>query len=836
MKSKFIKTAETLNRVPEAQVLLQLKAGLAQMLLGIAMLCPAPWALAADECGTGAAVTCSATSYAGTGIAYNFSSDFGLLMEARTANGVAVSQAVGANGLKLNGSGNANLNLVTNGAVWGVGGIRVNLDTGNLNAELYGNVMDSSLANNLNVGTGLHVSTGGAASLSLHGSRQSGVTPYRLGNLVMDVGSDSSVWVDYRRTILAATLSPRAGATLTLNNDGGILGEDRTDRVSGTHVIEGSGAGHLIINNSLPRGRIGSRMDFTGMTGQLTILNDYSGHSRQGGWHTRDVSLFGSGDVEIHNGEYGVLRTNQQASFDFSDTRSAQFFNQGRVMVGAMDVTSLSVTDHRLTFIGLDRFENAGLVLLGADFDVKEDLGNVTNGLLRERLIFEDSHYVGAGGVIAFDVLLGRTMQADCTTIISSDCVQFTGNSSTEGTTLLRVRDVNPLRTVAGFNTGIVMVEGASAAEHFVLDPSSQFYVPHTSGGAALQKGLISYRLNYDADTRQHALVGTLADEAVQAATLGASAQEVWRASTDTWFDRQAAGSAQGDRRAEPYGLWAAVNHAMGDRSLNRTIAVNGSDTPYNLAQDQDISHVAFGMDLLRGGDGEQTWTGGVTVGLLHSSIDYEATQRQTAMTGLASGLYGSWALGGLSVDGMFNLNFLRQSVDGAHLGQGEHNQLRSQVKSTGLRFEAGWMLPLNKSVWLQPLLGGSYVSASEGDLMLADGAGGMRFGQDATSLRVGAGLRAGIDSQLAGVRTQYRLTGRYWNERDAENVVAVDVPGESAPIRLADDFGGNFSELDGSLSLSNDAGSLSGYVSLKGKFGDDYRSVGGSAGVRYVW
>jgi hypothetical protein len=827
-----INNTTTMNAVLASAVRrpFMLKVGLFPMLAGIALLGAAPLAMAANECGAGPTVTCSASSYSSTGITYNFSSDLSILMQA-TGN-----LGVGASGVKLNGSGNANLSLTTSSTVWGAGGVVVNMDGGDFTGDIGNSLAATPTQSPSAGGVGFQLTTSGAATLLIRGQQPDGpISNMKLSNLVMDVGRDSTVNVLDRRTIMRMTLSSREGATLTVNNSG-VLGDDSVTRIADVNAIYGSGDGDLIINNLVPRSRLASRVDFTGMTGALTINNDYSGNSRQGGWHTRGVSLFGSGDVEIHNGHYGVLRTNQQAVFDFSSTDSAQFFNQGRVMVGATDINSHQIQDHRLTFIGLDRFENAGLMLLGTDFDVTTDEGNATNGKLRERLIFEDSHYVGAGGVIAFDVLLGSTTQTDCVTLTASDCVQFTGTSSTEGTTLLRVRDANPERTVAAFNAGIVMVEGASAAEDFALDPASQFYVPHTSGGAALQKGLIAYRLNYDADTRQHALVGTLADEPVQAATLGASAQEVWRTSTDTWFDRQAAAHTQDERRAEPYGLWASVNHVVGDRSLNRTIAVNGSDTPYNLAQDQDISHVAFGMDLLRGGDGEQTWRGGVTAGLLHSSVDYEATQLQTKMAGLASGLYGSWAMGGLSIDGMFNLNYLRQSVDGANLGQGEHNQLRTQVKSTGLRFEAAWRLPVSETVWLQPLLGASYVTASEGDLVLADDAGGMRFGSDATSLRVGAGLRAGIDSQLAGLRAQYRLTGRYWNERDAENEVNVHVPNESAPIRLVDDYSGNFSDLDGSLSLSNDAGSLSGYVSLKGKFGDDYRSVGGSAGLRYQW
>ncbi len=807
---------------------LSLKAGLLPMLLGIAGLGAAPAVLAADECGVGPTVTCTAASYSGTGVTYGFSSDFDIRMEPAFG-----SQNLGATGLRLTGSGDADLNLTTKGIV-GAGGIRINLGDGDLIADI-GDTVALSSTSAAAGGVGLQVTTNGSATVLVRGQpNANSVASARLTNLVMDVGSDSTVDVLSRRTVQAMTLSPRAGATLTLHNQGGVLGADNLSQsVTSIVYIRGAGAGNLIIDNTGPRGRIASAMDFTGMTGQLTILNDHSGNPFQGGWHQTGTSLFGSGEVEIQNRRYGVLRTAATTVFDFSGTADSHFYNQGRVMVGAAGATG----SPHLSFVGLDRFENAGLILMGTDFSTDFHQGLVTNGKVGDRLTFQNSNYIGVdSGRIALDVALGGIAQVDCSTMAVADCVQFTGSSTTDGVTSLDVTDVTPLRSAARLNSGIVLIEGASAAEHFVLDPASQFYVGNTSSGAALQKGMVAYSLQYDADTKQHSLVGTLADEAAQAATLGAAAHEAWRVSTDTWFDRQAAARDEVRDGFTPQGLWFTTNMARGDRSLQKTMDVAGTPSTYNLAQDQDISHLAFGLDVLRGSSGSQSWSGGVTAGLLHSSIDYEATQTQTEMTGLVAGLYGSWALGGLTVDGMFNTNYLRQGMDGSHFALGQFNRLRTQVKSNGGRIEAAWKLPLNSSFWLQPLLGASLVNTSEGDITLPDGAGGVRFGDDDRSLRIGAGLRMGVDSRIAGLRAEYRLTGRYWDEQEAENTIAVDVANETAPVQVVDAFNGNFSELDGGLSLSNDAGSLSGYVGIKSKFGDDYSSVGGSAGLRYQW
>ena len=812
-----------------AQAAFHLKVGLFPMLLAIAALSGASSARAADECGPGPTVVCAVENYSSTGVTYDFSSDFDIRMDR--------SHRVGASGLRLNGSGDADLLLTTVGAITQTGGIQISLEDGNLTADIVESVVDVNGFRGQPGGTGLQVSTGGSATILLRGQPNAGSNEnVKNTNLVMDVGQDSVVTVLARRTVQAMTLSPRAGATLTLDNNGGVLGTDiLSGDVSDVVYIQGAGAGNLVIDNAGLRGRIAGAMDFSGMTGKLTLRNDNSGNTIQGGWHTKGANHFGSGEVEIHNGAFGVLRTTATTVLDFSDTIDSQFYNQGRVMVGAVDNITAALPRH-LSFVGLDRFENSGLILLGTDFQVNYHQGLVTNAKAGDRLSFVDSHYEGlAGGRIAFDVLLADVVQSDCSMLEVSDCVQFAGSSTTDGTTLLDITDLDPQRSVAAFNPGIVLIEGASAAEHFILDPASQFYVGNSSGGPVLQKGMIAYRLQYDTDTRQHALVGTLADEALQAAMLGAAGQETWRVTTDTWFDRQEMLREARDG-FDTKGLWATINVSDGNRSGQRTIDVAGTPTQFDIGQDQTISHLAFGVDLLHGSSGEQTWNGGVTAGLLYSSVDYDATRTQTTMAGMAGGVYGSWSSGGLSVDGMVNLNFMRQSVEGANFGLGAHNRLRTQVESLGLRLEAAWKLPVSDTLWVQPLVGISHVSVGEDDIELPDAAGGVRFDGDASSQRFGAGLRVGIDSRLAGLRTEYRLTARHWSEQDAENRVFIDIGGEPAPTTLTDDFGGGFNEVGGAVSIASESGALSASVNLKGRFGDDYRTLGGALGVRYAW
>ena len=49
-------------------------------------------------------------------------------------------------------------------------------------------------------------------------------------------------------------------------------------------------------------------------------------------------------------------------------------------------------------------------------------------------------------------------------------------------------------------------------------------------------------------------------------------------------------------------------------------------------------------------------------------------------------------------------------------------------------------------------------------------------------------------------------------------------------------EFSGAFSDIAASVSLSDDAGLLAGFLQAGGKWGDDYRSTTVSGGLRYRW
>mgnify|MGYP000474613062 CR=1 FL=1 len=622
-------------------------------------------------------------------------------------------------------------------------------------------------------------------------------------------------------------LSPDAGAIITINNRGaigdGLRFSGDPDRIWG----QGAGAGDLVfVNDGLIRGAV----DFSG-SGSVAIFNNTDrplGNPRNGGWKFGGVNTFGSGGDQLVNTASGTLMAVPGAAMNFGAGEDV-LVNDGRFIVGE-GLTSEGV----VTLSNLERFENDGLLIMGAIYQNATDLGRTSNQAPGTRLLMPGVNFVaGENSRIALDAALAELAQPDCTTAEAADCVDFTGGT-TSGTTLLTLSDARPAVSSAAFNEGMVIIQGASAAEHFVLDPNSRGYVANTSTGPAIQKGLVTYRFTYDEAAKQHTLTGVLADEGAQGGTFMALAQEVWRTSADTWFDRQAqlrSSSGGSDRTA---GLWTTLNVNRGERDLMRSVNIGGNAYDYNLQQDIAITHLAFGGDILRGTTDAGAWNFGGTAGYVFSTVDYDATQLELEVGGFAAGFYGSYLAGPLSVDGLLNYTFATQSLESTNMGLGPDTRLRSDYSTLGARVDVAWKLAFGEALYLQPLASVSKSSTDADDMEVPNDGGSFQFDGDST--RLGVGFRTGVQSRLLGLNTGVDLTARWWNESDAENKTVVTIPNGNTATALTDDFGGDFTELALGLNLSNDSGAFSGFINLKSQMATDYDMVGASAGFRFQW
>ena len=96
-------------------------------------------------------------------------------------------------------------------------------------------------------------------------------------------------------------------------------------------------------------------------------------------------------------------------------------------------------------------------------------------------------------------------------------------------------------------------------------------------------------------------------------------------------------------------------------------------------------------------------------------------------------------------------------------------------------------------------------------------------------------GLRLGLDRLgSAALPIGLGLTARLVNELEGSSEVSIVNPGPTAQVE--DTLYGTFTQLTGSVGITNAKKALEGYFNVDSTFNDDYSSFGGSLGIRLQW
>jgi len=480
------------------------------------------------------------------------------------------------------------------------------------------------------------------------------------------------------------------------------------------------------------------------------------------------------------------------------------------------------------TISNLEAFNNSGTIYLGG----QPTLGvNITDGLPNDALILPTAVFNASGDSrIALDANLGNhAAQIGCVTATVADCISIAGSA---GSTMLTVQDAS--FSVDGGTLGAVvtLVQGSSAAEHFTLDPNSSFYL-ETADGGIIRKPLVAYRFEYDDANQRHVLIGTPTDEPFQVGTFAAAAQETWRATTGSWLTRQADLRATPGGFADSAGVWARIGAQTGEREAAASFEQGGLTFDYDLTQKQKIAHLVFGADMVLADSADSIAVLGAMGGFVRSDVEFEATPTEAVTSGFMGGVYSSYIRGPLFIDGVLSVNALHVKADAPAMNLGLDVPMTFDLVSLGGQVEAGWRIGMG-SIFVEPLVGASYVSTKVDDTEVPGGSGEFAF-ENSKSFRIGGGGRIGMDSELMGMASSLSLTGRYWNELEGENSATITTASGSSAL-LADDFAGSFSEVVASVNLYSGDGGVSGFANLGGKFADGYQAVDGSVGVRVRW
>jgi outer membrane autotransporter protein len=655
-------------------------------------------------------------------------------------------------------------------------------------------------------GSAIVTSSGGNAAINITGSSAA-------PNMVAGLGTSS--------TTAVIDIAQAAGATTTIDNSA----YSTIRSIGGQYddlAVHASGAtGSVSLVNA---GLLLGDIDLGGLAGAdsgATVTNT-------GTWRTSGADSFGAGqgaDTLTNGGYLGTSGATTTITFGAASANTLT--NTGTIAVGEATTGSPAAYASVLVINNLQTLDNSGTI------DMQDGAATPDRALTAAGAAFVGS---GASKLVIDVALGGAGSTADTLNV-----------GSTSGSTSIVAQDV---KAGLGGNTGpagitLVTTTGLNGATAFTLDPASSDYTT-VSGQSVLKKGLWLYSL----ENRPTAsvLVSTPGVEAFQFTPLATAAQQIWSMSA-AWQDRQ------DDLRDDSFPVAAAHNieladaddsslplaaraptfepgvwlKAVGDWS-NRTDHVSPmAGFNYDVGYRQTDLGMIGGVDATRHGlfGRDDVLLGGVSLGYIHSNVDFDASSNTAAYAGWTMGIYGAYLRDRFFVDGQVNGDMLNLTVDEPSLAYTG----KTQANSWGGQLSAGLRYPLGGGV-LEPSATVAYVRTEIGDLAVT---GTTVHSGDNDSLRGALGLRY---SSVVASNDQMtvKLSGeaKLWNEFDGDNHVTLLSDGPA--LNMSDNFRGAFGEVGGGVSLFGADGHASAFVNASVKFKGDYLDGGARLGVRYQW
>jgi autotransporter family porin len=591
-----------------------------------------------------------------------------------------------------------------------------------------------------------------------------------------------------------------ASSPIEIRNSGEIYG-------STAGIVTGSNTSTTIINSGKISAGSGLAIDTEGARTRIENTGLITGF----------VDLTGSGDTfrNMAGGEFNAKKTS-----DFGGGTDLFVNEDGGTLRAADDFNASEET----RFVGLERFENQGLITMvdGKPQDVLR-LSNTPGGT---DLVFSGS---GGNSSLAIDTHLGGPGS-------TSDVLVVEGR--TIGRTRIDVNNTN--QSSARFDPvgiPVVFVDGKVDAKDFYIDKPIDagffeydlFFVPtgsgffelknHTGGGAHLLPQLVTVT------------------------------HDTFHNTTETWFDQStdlrallARGNLCDDpgraedvvRCQELYdftpGVWARGSGSWFDIDDSATTKANGRTYRHDLKRDLDIWQVQSGIDFGKRDlfvDGDVLVLG-VLGGAVESTLDYEALVRRFQVSSLEAGAYASYLRGGLFVDTLFKTLFSTIDTDDV---RGFPKELDSTTygfrTDTGYRF--GGMRP---GPFIEPLATIA-VSWTHIDDFALDG-NAIDFDDD-EDVRGRLGMRLGTSTEVwEGTTMEPFVVGSVWGSLSGDHNATLTSTGRE--FQFVDETDDVWGEVSAGVNFFNPGAQTAVFAKIDYVFADEAQGATVKGGMRYNW
>jgi hypothetical protein len=734
---------------------------------------------------------------------------------------VATSTGVGATTVVINSLGGGGVKATGAGTVnGGAGPVGVWASSSSAGATV-GAATSVAVTANANV-----IATNGRAIVTNAGNNAS--ITIGAGAMAQGLGDATHAVVD---------MTAVTGATTTLTNNGLITSKNAVPASYADLAVKGTTGAIKEVNN----GAIYGRQDFSGLTAasNLDIEN-------AGAWHSVGTSTLGTvANTELVNntGYIGLANGGVATTVAFG-TGTNTLNNAGTIIAGEGMVASAhtsgpNATPAVTTITGTATFNNTGTLILGS---ASTSAAGATSDRSIDSVVLATHTTFGGTGHVALDANLWSDTQsaAACggAALTAADCLVVAGST---GNNALVVKDTNA-HAFGAFNpTGIVIVAGSSAASTFHLDPTSDYFNAgggNQFGGATniLNKpGMFFYDLAFDG--HNELLFSVPKATAFEFSSLGGAVNDVWYATTQTWFDRQAdlRDTLQGRSNGSQPGIWLKGFGDWATRNHTDAIGLFGKTYVFDVSYDQTTGGLIGGIDLLNVTNKNMAWVAGIQGGAVDSNVDFKASPDRYHLSGETIGGYLTYLSGGLYVDGIVNANILKMRANLPGLmGNAPAAPLtpEADVHSVGGQVEAGYEMPLGANAFWEPLGILSYVSEKFGDLAVP---GGLAHIDHAESFRGSLGARVGLTQSYQYYKVKLSVTGRVWDEFSSNTNATFTIPGGPGFVS-SNDIKGAFGEFSGQANLFSTTSGLSAFVTGGYKFKSNYNEGTVTIGARYQW
>jgi fibronectin-binding autotransporter adhesin len=485
------------------------------------------------------------------------------------------------------------------------------------------------------------------------------------------------------------------------------------------------------------------------------------------------VQFSGGDDVFVNPGNFDAI-----GDSDFGGGTDL-FQNSGTVRV----LPGTTAAGH-VSFLGLERFENSGLV-------------DLRNGHAGDSFAVSGA-FVGSGASkLGLDLTFGTTTVAD----------QFVVGGAATGSTAIQLNITNPnAATLTSTPIALVKTGAGSSATAFTL--------------ANPDVGFIRYALAFNAGTNSFGLVGGAGAPVYRALKIGEGAANIWSRATDGWEahlaegrDTRWAGVGEGRK------IWGQIYGGVDTRDESRSVATPGSgSTLYNLGYRQTYYGAQIGVDLAE----SETTLFGVTGSYVSSEQQGHGSADRTKYETVSLGGYAGFHAGSFFASALAQYGHDWVKADNAQLGWKDKlkGDLYGGEVQVGVRFGSD-------KLYAEPLASLSYLHTDISDLhalgqtIAFDGANGLRG-------KLGARLGAALDLKGGGKALVY-VTGNAVHEFQGEDGLTFLSGGGSATI--GNQRIGTYGQ--GSIGVSfASAGKLSGFIEADGNVGGSFKGAGGRAGI----